>query len=78
MFATVAQRLNSAGYFIFTLYKSSDADIEIRDNMHFAHSEKYIRELADQSGFNVVSIEPVVHEYDHDQPQPGFIVVLQK
>jgi len=78
MFTAVAQRLNSDGYFIFTLYKSSDADIEIRDNMHFAHSENYIRSLAAQSNLNVIKIEPAVHEYEHDQPQPGFIVVLQK
>jgi len=78
MFAAVGQRLKPDGYFVFTLYKSSDADIEIRDNMHFAHSEKYVRELAASEGLNVVGIEPVVHEYDQDQPQAGFIVVLQK
>ncbi|MCI0507113.1 MAG: tetratricopeptide repeat protein [Gammaproteobacteria bacterium] len=78
MFTAVRQRLSQGGYFIFTLYKSNDADIEIRDNMHFAHSERYIRALAAQSGFKAVDIEPVVHEYEHDQPQPGFIVILQK
>ena len=78
MLKAVASRLNSDACFIFTLYESNDADIEIRDNMHFAHSEQYIRTIAAQSGLNVVKIEPVVHEYEHEQPQPGFIVTLKK
>lgn len=78
MFNAVLQRLKSDGYFIFTLYKSNDADIEIRDNMHFAHSEHYIRTIATQAGLTTASIEPVIHEYEHEQPQPGFIVTLKK
>jgi predicted TPR repeat methyltransferase len=78
MFEAVSRRLNSGGYFIFTLYKSSEADIEIRDNMHFAHSEQYIRTITAQSGLTVTQIEPVVHEYEHEQPQPGFLVTLKK
>jgi len=78
MFTAVSRRLKSDGYFIFTLYKSNGADIEIRDNMHFAHSEQYIRSIVTQPGFDVASIEPVIHEYEHEQPQPGFIVTLHK
>ena len=78
IFKAVSQRLNANGYFIFTLYKSNDADIEIRDNMHFAHSEQYVRMISDQSGLSVIDIEPVIHEYEHEQPQPGFIVTLKK
>jgi len=78
IFKAVSKRLNSDGCFIFTLYKSNDADIEIRDNMHFAHSEHYIRTIAVQSGLSAVHIEPAIHEYEHEQPQPGFIVTLQK
>ena len=78
MFEAVSRRLNFGGYFIFTLYKSNEANIEIRDNMHFSHSEQYIRLIADQSGLAVTQIEPVVHEYDHEQPQPGFLVILKK
>ena len=62
---------------MFTLYKSNGSDIEIRDNMHFAHSEAYIRNTAAQCGLQVLEIKPVVHEYEHDQPQPGFVVSLQ-
>ena len=78
MFKAVSRRLGSDGYFIFTLYKSNDADIEIRDNMHFAHSENYIRTIAAQVGLTIANIEPVIHEYEHEQPQPGFIVTLKK
>ena len=66
------------GHFIFTLYQSAHDDIEIRDNMHFAHSKKYIEKVAKQSGFKVKGIKAVVHEYEHEQPQPGFLVSLEK
>jgi len=70
--------INPAGHFIFTLYKSNQEDIEIRDNLHFAHSEQYIRRVASESGFEVVTIKDVVHEYEQEQPQAGFVVSLRK
>ncbi len=73
----VAGQLKSNGWFIFTLYKSNEADIEIRDNMHFAHSEEYIRKTVEQSGLKLVGVEQVIHEYEHDQPQPGYLVILK-
>lgn len=74
----VAHRIKPSGHFVFTLYKSKHNDIEIRDNMHFAHSEKYIEQVAMQAGFNVKQIKPVIHEYEHEQPQPGFVVSLSR
>jgi len=76
--AAAQQRVASAGYFVFTLYKSDVADIAIRDNMHFAHSDTYIRNTAADTGWDVLEIKTVVHEYEHEQPQPGFIVSLKK
>jgi len=74
----IATRMNPDGYFIFTLYRSHQQDVEIRDNLHFAHSENYIREISQASGFNILDIKSVTHEYEHDQPQAGFVVSLSK
>lgn len=74
----ISQRTQSAGYVVFTAYKSNGDDVEIRDNMHFAHSENYIRQVARNSGFEVRTIKPVIHEFEYEQPQPGFVVTLNK
>ena len=74
----ISRRTNSSGHVVFTAYRSSGDDIEIRDNMHFAHSENYLRQVATNAGFHVHSIKPVVHEYEHEQPQAGFVVTLVK
>ena len=74
----IARHLNPSGRFIFTLYESNQSDIEIRDNLHFAHSQKYIGKVAEQAGFGVHSIEQVVHEYENEQPQAGLVVSLIK
>ena len=74
----IAQKILPSGHFVFTLYESKHNDIEIRDNMHFAHSEKYIEQVAKQAGLHIKQIKPVIHEYEHEQPQPGFVVSLCK
>lgn len=74
----IAARTNDTGHFIFTLYKSNHDDIEIRDNMHFAHSKQYIERVSSEVGFKVKEIKSVVHEYENEQPQPGFVVSLIK
>ena len=75
---SAAQALKPGGCVIFTAYKSMTADIEIRDNIHFGHSEQHIRQCAGQAGLQVRAIAAVVHEYEKGQPQQGYISVLCK
>ena len=70
--------LIDGGYLVFTLYKSDNADIAIRDNVHFAHSEKYVASCAAHAKLEVIGIESVAHEFDFGRPQPGLLVTLQK
>lgn len=70
------QRLRPQGHFIFTLYKSENQQIEVRENMHFAHSIDYLQNIIQQTGFKLESLSEIIHEYDHGKAQPGLIVVL--
>ena len=72
------QILNKHGLLIFTLYRSNGEPVEIRDNMHFAHSESYIKDLAAALSFEPVTVDEVVHEYENNIPQPGFVVCLKR
>ena len=74
----VAQRLSTDGIFIFTLYKSDNGNISIRNNIHFAHSISHIEDCAKQAGLNVELTNEVIHEFDFGQPQWGYAVVLRK
>jgi predicted TPR repeat methyltransferase len=68
--------LRAGGAFIFTCYRSDTADVAVRGNFHFAHSEAHLRARAQAAGFTVERIDPVVHEYDQGVEQPGYLVVL--
>jgi predicted TPR repeat methyltransferase len=78
VFQAVARLLNSGGIFVFTLYRSESVAIMVRYNLHFAHSEAYVRELAESAGLQVSMLEQKVHEFDLGEPQPGWIVALRK
>jgi predicted TPR repeat methyltransferase len=42
------------------------------------HSERYIRELAQQHKLNVAYMKQAVLRTEHEQPVQGLIAVLQK
>lgn len=69
--------LKKNGKFIFTIYKSKDDDIEVRDNFHFAHSEKYIHSTARECGLVVNSISDINHENENGHRQAGLLVILE-
>lgn len=78
VFAAAAAALKPGGTWIFTLYRSGDDAISVRENIHFAHSADYIRECAKNQGFEVAELLEAAHELDRGQPQPGWLGVLRK
>ena len=68
--------LKPNGRLIATLYHSEEGDVSIRQNIHFAHSEAHIRQVAKNNGFDHIALSPIVHEYESHQPQAGFLVTL--
>jgi predicted TPR repeat methyltransferase len=70
-------KLKPGGRFIFILYKCNENDIEIRENIHFAHSLVYVQNTAHKNGLKPEMIFDITHEFDYGKPQPGLIVVLK-
>ncbi len=68
--------LRPGGWFIFTCYRGDTADVSVRGNFHFAHSEAHLRACAQAAGFRVECIDTVVHEYEYGVEQPGYLVTL--
>jgi predicted TPR repeat methyltransferase len=78
VFQAAARLLKPGGLFVFTLYRSESEAVMVRYNLHFAHSEAYVRETAEAAGLQLALLEQKVHEFDLGEPQPGWIAALRK
>lgn len=78
VFQAAADLLMPGGFFVFTLYRSEVEAVAVRHNLHFAHSEAYVRESALAVGLEVAKCEQKVHEYELGEAQPGWLVALRK
>ncbi|MBM6582254.1 methyltransferase domain-containing protein [Microvirga sp. BT689] len=74
-----AQRvLKSEGLFAFTVQAHEGADFMLGKDARYAHSESYLRRLAEGTGFTIVIFERVSTREDRGVPVPGFLCVLQR
>jgi len=78
MMQAAAQAISPNGVFLFTTYKSQGDAVQIRNNLHFAHSADHIRKTAGAAGLRVARLDEVIHEYDFGEPQRGYAVCLVK
>jgi predicted TPR repeat methyltransferase len=78
IFQAAAKLLSPGGVFIFTLYRSDSDPVAVRHNLHFAHSEHYIRETAQAANLQVKLLEQHTHEFEQGIPQPGWVIALSK
>jgi predicted TPR repeat methyltransferase len=74
----IRARSGSQGLFAFTLYRSGEEPIEIRQNHHFGHSRSYLDEVIARTGWTPLDIRETVHETADGIPQAGFAVLLRR
>jgi predicted TPR repeat methyltransferase len=70
--------LTRGGFFAFTVQAHAGEGFVLGADARFAHGERYLRDLAGQSGFAVVVFEPVSTRQDRGMDVPGFLVVLER
>jgi predicted TPR repeat methyltransferase len=70
--------LRREGFFAFTVQAHEGDTFILGEDARYAHSEAYLRELADAVGFTMVIFERVSTREDRGVPVPGFLVVLQR
>lgn len=74
-----SQLLASGGLFAFTLQRhATGGDFILGEDHRFAHSEAYIRHVAEHSGLQVVELKKATARQDRGLDVPGWLVVLQK
>lgn len=70
--------LKREGLFAFTVQAHEGEGFALGADARYAHSESYLRKLADANGFATVIFERVSTREDRGVPVPGFLVVLQR
>ncbi len=63
----------------FTVELATDAvDFELRSSLRYAHSRRYVTELAAAHGLQLIDLHPLALREDQRQPIAGLCVVLRK
>jgi predicted TPR repeat methyltransferase len=77
VFRSIRRILPPAGRFAFTVEMPADKmDLQLLPSLRYAHSERYIRQLAETCGFNVDEIFRAPIRYNQAQPLEGLYVYL--
>lgn len=77
IFRSVRRLLTPDGGFAFTVEApSGDEDLQLLPSLRYAHSERYIRRLAEESGMRVDQIFRAPIRYDQTRPVEGLYVYL--
>jgi predicted TPR repeat methyltransferase len=69
--------LKREGLFAFTVQAHEGEGFVLGEDARYAHSESYLRRLAEEVGFTAVMFERVSTREDRGVPVPGILVVLQ-
>lgn len=79
VFAGVARVLQAGGTFCFTVEQAAGArDVELRPSLRYAHSEGYLRRLAQDHGFTVERLQQGRLREEQRVPIPGLFAWLRK
>ena len=77
VFAAAAVALQSDGTFLFTVEKA-EAGFELGPKRRWRHSESYLRDLAQNHGYEVAGFLAASPRTEAGQPVEGFAVALRK
>ncbi len=78
VFAGAARVLQAGGIFCFSLEASDGPDLVLRPSLRYAHSERYIRMLAQQHGFSAETWARHPVREDQGQPVAGLFAWLSR
>jgi predicted TPR repeat methyltransferase len=78
IFPQVRRILAPGGIFAFTLERAQDdGDFRLLPTLRYAHSEAYVRRLAEQNGFSVRDVVTAGLRADHTETLPALYMYLQ-
>ncbi len=78
LFRAAQRVLEAGGLFAFTAQAAQGHGFALGVDSRYAHSEEYLRTVADESGFAVLSLASVSTRHDRGLDVPGFVAVLRR
>ena len=80
VFAALAKAVKTNGIFCFSAESAADerSDFELLPSLRYAHSERYLRALAAQHGFDLVQLIRAPIREDQREPIHGMFVYLRR
>ena len=78
IFAEVFRVLSRGGLFAFTVQAHAGEGVILGADSRYAHGERYLRALAERTGFAVALFEAVSTRHDRGVEVPGFLLVLER
>jgi predicted TPR repeat methyltransferase len=78
LFAELARRMPVGGHFCCTVEAATRQELELRSSLRYAHSEGYLRRLAEGSGFALTALEEAPVRHDQQQPVPGLFAWMER
>ena len=79
VFHGAARVMDSGGVFCFSVETPhGDTDVELKTSLRYGHSERYVRAMAEQHGFDVIKVLHQPIREDQRQPIAGLYVYLGK
>lgn len=77
-FAACARALRAGGLLAFSVERHDGDGYVLQPKLRYAHSDAYVRELAQQHGFAIERAEGSVLRIDNGQPAHGILYVLRR
>jgi predicted TPR repeat methyltransferase len=75
--ARVRAVLAPRGLFAFTVEAVDDGDYRLRQTRRYAHSPDYVRRVAEQAGFELLSLDRTALRSENQQDVDGLVAVLR-
>lgn len=70
--------LKPQGLFAFTIEKTQKYPYVLQQSARYAHAQRYIEELAQQTGFKIRRFSPVILRKQKHEPVEGYLYILQR
>lgn len=78
VFSGAGSALRQEGLFAFSVEREEHHEFVLRPSKRYAHSESYLRQLADRYGLHIEKIEPRFIRKDGENDIDGLIAVLRR
>lgn len=78
VFTTARTALKPGGLFLFSVERKAGASFDVGPKRRWQHSDRYIRDCTQVSGFDLLRMSDCVIRHERGVPVAGFACVLQK